>query len=235
MKIKVLIAEDMVSLLKRYQKAVDADPNIEVVAAVKDGYEAVMMTAVCRPDVILMDIEMESRTAGFDASRQILEKYPETKIVILTIFEDEETIFHAFQLGVVDYILKSSQNTELVQCVKDAYNNCSPIRPVIAEKIRREFRRVKNKEEKLLNYVNVATDMTMTELAVLELFRQGKTRSEICRIRNVEISTIKSQVKSILRKFKMERVEEVLEALESISFFDSLFELKKEGIPDADG
>ena len=129
--VKLLIAEDMTPLLKRYEKAVQVDPEIQVVAAVTNGYDAVMMAALHRPDVILMDVEMETRTAGFDAAQRILERFPETKVVILTVFEDEQTIFRAFQLGVVDYILKNSQDVELAQCVRDAYYNCSPIRPVV--------------------------------------------------------------------------------------------------------
>ena len=129
--IKLLIAEDMTPLLKRYEKAVQVDPEIQVVAAVTNGYDAVMMAALHRPDVILMDVEMETRTAGFDAAQHILERFPETKVVMLTVFEDEQTIFRAFQLGVVDYILKNSQDVELAQCVRDAYYNCSSIRPVV--------------------------------------------------------------------------------------------------------
>ena len=129
--IKLLIAEDMTPLLKRYEKAVQVDPEIQVVAAVTNGYDAVMMAALHRPDVILMDVEMETRTAGFDAAQHILERFPETKVVMLTVFEDEQTIFRAFQLGVVDYILKNSQDVELAQCARDAYYNCSPIRPVV--------------------------------------------------------------------------------------------------------
>lgn len=86
--IKVLIAEDMPALLKKYQRLLEKDGELEVVAAVQNGYEAVMKTVLCQPDVILMDIEMETRTAGLDAASQILSQYPQVKIIILTSYED---------------------------------------------------------------------------------------------------------------------------------------------------
>ena len=85
--IKVLIAEDMPALLKKYQRLLEKDGELEVVAAVQNGYEAVMKTVLCQPDVILMDIEMETRTAGLDAASQILSQYPQVKIIILTSYE----------------------------------------------------------------------------------------------------------------------------------------------------
>ena len=124
--IKVLIAEDMPALLKKYQRLLEKDSELEVVAAVQNGYEAVMKTVLCQPDVILMDIEMETRTAGLDAASQILSQYPEVKIIILTSYEDDENVFQAFKLGVSDYVLKNSKQEELITCVKDAYAGRSP-------------------------------------------------------------------------------------------------------------
>ena len=112
--IKVLIAEDMPALLKKYQRLLEKDSELEVVAAVQNGYEAVMKTVLCQPDVILMDIEMETRTAGLDAASQILSQYPEVKIIILTSYEDDENVFQAFKLGVSDYVLKNSKQEELI-------------------------------------------------------------------------------------------------------------------------
>ncbi|MDR3051875.1 MAG: response regulator transcription factor [Oscillospiraceae bacterium] len=225
--IKLLIAEDIPTLLNRYRKACEADAQISVVAAVRSGYEAVMMATMHRPDVVLMDIQMETPVAGFAAARQILAHFPDTKIVILTILQDEEAIFQAFALGAVDYILKGASSAELVQCVKDAYHNCSPIRPVIAETIRREFRRVKAKEDGLMKYLNVVVTLTMSELSILDLFHQGKTRADVCRIRNVEMSTVKSQVNSILRKFECATISELLAMLDKVSFFDNLSGLRQ--------
>lgn len=225
--IKVLVVEDMYPIMKRYQTILEKDKEMEVVAAVQNGYEGVMMTALHRPDVVLMDIEMETCTAGLDASKQILAQFPDTKIIILTVYEDDETVFSAFQLGVSDYILKNSKNNEIITCVKDAYHNCSPIRPVIAEKIRREFQRVKKSENSFLYNLQILIQLTATEIDILDLLSKGYTRTKICEIRCVEMSTIKTQVHNILKKFDKSSIAEVIDMLNQLQIFDYLHNLKK--------
>ena len=120
-KIKVMIVDDMVSLCRKYEAVFAQEEDLEVVAVAHDGYQAIMKSAVTRPDVILMDIEMESKYAGIAATRQILQEFPAIKIVILTVYEEDEMIYAAFQAGACDYILKTASAAAMVQCVKDAY------------------------------------------------------------------------------------------------------------------
>lgn len=227
--IKVLVAEDMLPIMKRYQKILEKDGEIEVVAAVQSGYEAVLMVGVHHPDVILMDIDMETRTSGLDATRQILSHFPDTKIIILTVYEDDETVFTAFQLGVCDYILKNSNPNEIITCVKDAYYNRSPIRPVIAEKIRAEFQRIRKNETSFLYCLQLVTQLTQTEIDILDLLNKGYTRQRICDVRCVEMSTVKTQIHSILKKFSRDSVAEVLQMLNGLQIFDYLHGLNKIG------
>ena len=228
--IKVLIAEDMPALLKKYQRLLEKDEQLQVVAAVQNGYEAVMQTALCRPDVILMDIEMESKTAGLDAAAQILQQYPETKIIILTSYEDAENVFRAFKLGVCDYVLKNSKQEELVSCVKDAFWGRSPIRPVIAEKIRREFQRVKKSEDTFLYNLMLVTKLTQTELDILDLLSQGYSRAEICFMRSVEMSTLKKHIHNIIQKFGMDSMAEVIECVKRLKILEYLHDVKGLGL-----
>lgn len=221
--------EDILPIMKRYKTILEKDSEIEVVAAVQSGYEAVLMVGVHHPDVILMDIDMETRTAGLDATRQILTHFPATKIIILTVYEDDETVFNAFQFGVSDYILKNSNPNEIITCVKDAYNNRSPIRPVIAEKIRQEFQRIRKNETSFLYCLHLITQLTQTEIDVLDLLNKGYTRQQICEVRCVEMSTVKTQVHNILKKFEKDSTAEVLEMLNKMNIFDYLHNLNKLG------
>ena len=217
--IKVLIAEDMPALLKKYQRLLEKDGELEVVAAVQNGYEAVMKTVLCQPDVILMDIEMETKDAGIRASREILAHYPDIKIIILTVYEDDELIFSAFQLGVCDYMLKNSTN-EIISGIKAAYEGRSPIRPEIAGKIRSEFKRVKTYETSFLYMLNLLSSLTVTELDTLYLLSSGHTRADICAIRHVEMSTVKSQIHSILHKFKKKSIAEIITSTEDLHLLE---------------
>ncbi len=220
-KIKVLIAEDVEPIQKRYCTILSRDPLITVGGCARNGYEAVMLAALHRPDVILMDIEMEDREAGIKATREITRQFPEMKVVILTVHEEDELIFSAFQAGATDYLVKNASPDELLHCVKDAYYNRSPIRPMVAEKIRREFQRVKSKEESLLYAIHILSQLTHTEMDILYLLAQGKSRKEICDIRFVELSTVKTQLHSILKKFGKDSVAEVLQLLNSLNIFET--------------
>lgn len=220
--IHVLIAEDMPALLRKYKRELEKESGIEVAASVQSGYEAVIQTALLRPDVVLMDIEMETRTAGLDAARQILSKLPDTKIVILTVYEDDESVFQAFQLGVSDYVLKNSTHDELVACIRDAYFGRSPIRPVIAEKIRREFQRAKTSEQSLLFNLQIISQLTPTELDLLNLLNQGLSRQEICDLRCIVPSTLKTHIHNVLKKFDKQSAAEVISQLNALHIFEYL-------------
>lgn len=226
-RIKVLIAEDVETIRKRYVNILTKDPDIEVVAEVGNGYEAVMQTARTHPDVILMDIEMEEKDAGFRASREILKQYPNMKIIVLTVYKEDELIFTAFQLGVCDYILKNSKPLDIIKGVKDAYNDTSPIRPEIAGRIRSEFKRTKNYESSSLYVLNLLMELTSTEVDVLYLLSQRKSRNEICNIRHIEMSTLKTHVNSILKKCHKKYVQEIIDIIEELDLFDIIRKSKE--------
>lgn len=225
--IKVLIAEDIEPIRNRCATILRTDPGIEVVAEVGTGAEAVVMAEKHTPDVILMDIEMEERDAGLKAAEAILSWFPHTKIVILTVYEEDEMVFSAFQLGVCDYMIKNAKPETIIQGVRDAYNGQSPIRPEIAGKIRSEFKRVKQYESSFLYMLNLFTTLTAAEQELLYLLSQGKTRADICAIRHVELSTIKTQINSILRKFKMRSVDEVIATIENLNLFETVMKRRQ--------
>jgi DNA-binding NarL/FixJ family response regulator len=224
--IKILIAEDISALLKRYRLILEQDEECEVVAAVQTGREAVSMAGIHRPDVVLLDMEMESRRSGLEAAERILSYLPDTKVVVFTVYEDDETVFAAFELGVCDYILKNSTPKEMIRCVKDAYYNRSPIRPVIAQKIRREFRRVKKSESSFLFCLQIILHLTPTELDILNLLYAGNSRKQICEIRCTEMSTVKTQIHHILKKFDQPSTEDLIAILGELHIFEYLHRLK---------
>lgn len=106
--IKVLIAEDMEPLRRLYKKIINSAPDMKVVADTDTGKEAVALALQTQPDVILMDIEMEDRDAGLRAVENILGAKQNPKIIILTVYEEDELIFTAFRLGVTDYLIKNA-------------------------------------------------------------------------------------------------------------------------------
>ena len=225
--IRVLIAEDNPSLVSRYEMILRKDPTFELIESATSGYEAVLFAAIHKPDIILMDIEMESRESGIIASRQILSQLPSIRIIILTVYEDDEFVFSAFKAGVIDYLLKNANPEEIIRSIKDAYHGCSPIRPVIANKIRREFMRVKKREDSYLFHINWVMELSESEIAILLLLAQGKTRSQICQERQVELSTVKTQIRNILRKLQFRSVQEVVDVIRDYNLVEFLKQAHK--------
>lgn len=233
--IKVLIADDLHPICKRYEKYINKNADMQVVGTAYSGKEAIEKSITLEPDIVLMDIEMETRTAGLDATKSILKQLPHTKIIILTVYEDDEFVFLAFQLGVSDYLLKDASPPEIISCIRDAYHNRSPIRPVIAEKIRREFKRVKTSEQSFLYCLHIITQMTQTEIDILDLLSQGYSRTQICEIRCVELSTVKTHIKSILKKFNKTSSAEVIAIINELQILDYIRNISKNMPPDKTG
>ncbi len=226
-KIRVMIVDDMVPLCRKYQTVLSQSEELEVVAIAHDGYQAIMKSAVLRPDVILMDIEMESKYTGIEATRQILQESPKMKIVILTVYEEDEMIYAAFQAGACDYVLKNASAAAMIQCVKDAYYEKSVIRPQVAKKLRTEFKRIKNNEDSLIYTIYLVQLLTDTEKDILLSLHEGKSQKEICRERFIEPATMKTHVRNICKKMKCRSMEDVLRQIDQSGFFYYMDRIRK--------
>lgn len=218
--IRILIAEDMEPIRKKYVKILSKYNDICVTADVGSAAEAITQTHLTRPDVILMDIEMESRDAGLRAAKELLNDFPDIKIIILTVYEEDELIFTAFQFGVCDYILKNAQAADIIKSIRNVFHGITPLRPELASKILGEFKRVKSYENSFLYAVNMVTTLTSSELEILNLLIQHKTRSQICKIRCVEMSTVKTQIHNILQKFHKKSTDEIIDMIDSMNLYD---------------
>ena len=221
-KITVLIAEDVDPIRMRYKIILNEASNIEVVGDAGTGTEICRLAKKLKPDVILMDLEMETKDAGIRAIGEILSLLPQIKIIVLTIYEEDEMVFSAFRLGACDYILKGASDKEIVNSVLLAYENQSPIRPEIAGKIRSEFVRVKTYESNFLCMLNIITSLSPKEIDTLYLLINGYSRKDVCKIHCVEMSTIKSQIRSILKKFNKKNISDIAKDKSTKSILDTI-------------
>lgn len=224
--IKVLIVEDDPLISKRYQMILSKDEQIECVGRASSGYEGTMLAALHKPDIVLMDIELEDKQAGLRATEEILNYLPGVKVVILTVCETDDTVFRAFELGATNYLLKNMPANAILQAIKDAYYDLPALHSNIAGKITREFKRIKTTEDSLMHNFYILTTLTPTELEVLELLMKDYSRQEICKLRHVEPSTLKSQINSILKKFNKSSVQETLPVLRELHIPEILAQRK---------
>jgi len=224
--IRVLIVDDIITFRERFYNLLTTDDKIKIVGMASSGHEAVEIALKEKPDVILMDVMMEDDTAGIEAAQKINEALPDVKIIISTVLEDDETVFNAFQTGAVDYLLKDSNAEEVLNAVHAAYIDKSPIRPYIARKIRKEFKKMRRYQDSLFSTFGILTKLTNVELDILLLLCEGRKREDIARLRCIEISTVKTHISNLLKKFDKKNTSEIVSMLKKME----MIELIKQGI-----
>lgn len=218
--IRLLIADDMLPIREYLNMVLSHEPDMKIVASVDSGALAVKQALEFKPDVVLIDIEMETPQAGIEAIKEISAKAPEIKSVVLTHFKNQENVFAAFEAGAVDYIIKDSSASETLEAIRAAAHDQTIIRPRIASLLRAEFKALRSERNSLIATLNIIYKLTPTELDLLRLLAEGKTPSQITEIRHIEASTFRTHVGNILKKFKASSVRDVVSQLRHLGIFD---------------
>lgn len=217
-KIKLLIVDDMTDIREYFQMIFSKEPDLEVVGLASSGIEATQKARELKPDVILMDIQMETRTAGIDATNAIKSFDPDVRIIILTIHEEDEFLFQAYCAGVMDYIVKTDSISQILNSIRTVYANKLMLRPGVANKIIDEFARLKAQQNSMIYTVNLLSKLTNSEFEILKCYYEGSSYKTISETRFVSQATIKSQVNSILKKFDMKSMKDVVKMLHQMNF-----------------
>lgn len=195
---------------------ITSQSDMELVCECCCGKELIDAVGKKEVDVILSDVEMETHTDGILAAKQILIFYPHIRIIFLSVHDEDSTILEAFEANAVDYLLKSSAPSEILSSIREAYQNCSPISPFAAEKLRSEFHRLRQNEASLLYFLNILFMLTPSERQIIQLLLDGYKVREIASYRNVEVGTIKSQITTLIKKFGVSRSSDILDNLRKL-------------------
>lgn len=192
-KIKVLIADDIKILRQGLQAVLSLDEEIEVVALAKDGKEAYDKTNVYEPDVVLMDMRMPDYDGAYGI-KEIKKKHKEVKVLVLTTFDDEDTIKKAVESGADGYILKEMDDEIVISSVKNAFAGMSVFGDSIY-KVMRENVQIQNETENNSDFI-----FTDRELDVIKLVGQGYDNKEIAAKLFLAEGTVRNQISRILEK-----------------------------------
>jgi len=220
--IRVMIVDDLKNIRDYFQMILENEPDMEVVATAESGVEAVNRFRETEPEVVLMDIQMETRIAGIEATVKIKEMNPDTKVIILTIHEEDEFLFRAYSAGAMDYIVKTNSVADILRSIRDASKNQLSLKPATAQKILNEYYRIKDNQSKMVQILNIVSRLTNSEYDVLKSAYDGYSYRTIAELRFVEEVTIRGHVTKILRKFNARSMKEVIRTLKEISFFESI-------------
>jgi DNA-binding NarL/FixJ family response regulator len=214
-KIRVVIADDEDNYRKAIQKTLSFANDVEVLAVCRDGQEAYDACQAEAPDVLLTDINMP-RVSGIELTRRLLRKEKDLKIVILTVREDDDTVFEAFRAGALGYLLKTSTPQEVIESVRLAGKGEAKITPKIATKVIEDFRRV----EKSTGEFEEATDellvLSERENEILQFVAQGMRNREIADKLGIAEKTVKNHVSNILKALQVNsRTEAAMKAVKA--------------------
>lgn len=205
MAIKLLIVDDHPMVREGLSAMLDAYEEIEIAGKCSNSEEAMKMAFATEPDIILMDIKMEGKN-GIETTRLILDQKPEIKIIILTIFEDPETICLALQSGAAGYILKHISREKLLESIRKVYQDETVIDPAALKRIVSDYARLSKNVEKTRdeqkNETEKETEIELTprEREILLQLIRGLTNKEISAATNLAVDTVKAHLRNIFRK-----------------------------------
>ncbi|MGN0179094.1 MAG: response regulator [Monoglobaceae bacterium] len=225
--IDVLICDDLDEFRSYMSLVFEKEEDINIVGETASAYECIELAEKTKPDVILLDISLEHGKAGIEAIERIKNVSPESKIIMLTMFENDEYIFEAYSKGAVDYIIKNSDEKELCAAVRSVYNNNISIRPNIADRIRKEFQELYTNRKSLLFMMTRFTELSRSELEIVKLLCDGYSYKDIAYQRCVEKETIKNQARSIRKKLNYSNTREMITDLNNMNIFKSLHDFDK--------
>jgi DNA-binding NarL/FixJ family response regulator len=206
MAIKVMIVDDH-NLVREGLKAVFSQGDeIEVVGEAGSGEQAIEMVDQVKPDVILMDISMPGMN-GIQATKAIRDKHPDSKIVILTMLDQEGYVYEAIKAGATGYMLKSTSSDELVNAIQTVNEGKALLHPDATAQLLKEF--VSLAQNKAKDY-----GLSNREMEVLQLLSEGKTNKEVAKALWISEQTVKTHVAHIFDKLgTSDRTETVAQAL----------------------
>jgi DNA-binding NarL/FixJ family response regulator len=208
--LRILLVDDHVLFRKGIASLLSTRPDIEIVGEAGDGVEAVSQARETLPNVILMDINMPERN-GLEATRIIKQELPEVEIVMLTVSEDDESLFEAIKSGAKGYLLKKLEPEQLFGMLEGIRQGEAPISGAMAAKILQEF---KQPQRITSGQPETTDDLTSREIEVLEQVVAGATNQEIAETLHITKNTVKIHLRNILEKLHVQnRIQAAVQAV----------------------
>lgn len=199
--IRVLVVDDHALFRRGLVSVLDEEEDIDVVSEAGDGEEAVREAAALRPDVVLMDVMMPG-ASGIDACASIREAAPHTKLIMLTMSDEESDLFDALKAGATGYLLKAIGVTDIARAIRSIAEGQSFINSAMATKLIGEFAELAKQESSPPSRAALP-DLTPRETEVLKLVARSLNNREIGERLFITENTVKNHVRNILEKLQV--------------------------------
>jgi len=221
-KIKVMIADDSLYICEYFALMLNASDFCECIGTASDEASTLAICEEKKPDVILLDVQMDVMNSGLKLIPKLKALLPNLKIIIISVHDEKELVFEAMRLGAYDYIIKNQPSEEIFTSIRNAYEEKEFVRSNIAKLILDEYKEIEKRQESLIYMFNELMCLSKRETEILRLLCDGKKYSEIASINCVEEVTVRTQVSKILKKLKYDDVNVLVETMKHLKVFDLL-------------
>lgn len=194
-KIRVFVTDDHTLFRQGIKTLIAAEADMEVVGDAPNAGDAVARSVELRPDVVLMDIGMPG-LSSFEAARQIKKNRAETRVLFLTMYDDEDYLVECMEVGANGYVLKDSPASQLVAAIRDVYRGGSYLSPRMLAQLVDDFRSRIKSAHRLPRFATLTT----REKEVLKLLAEGNSVKEIACSLNLSVKTIEAHKFNLMRK-----------------------------------
>jgi len=195
---RILLADDHDLFREGLISLISTEPDLEVVGQALDGLEVLDQARRLRPDLIVMDINMPL-CDGLEATRLIRAEWPEARILILTVHDEDQKLFEAIKSGASGYVLKNTSAVEFLRALRSALVGEAPLPPRLAARLLDEFARMANRSDPPAP-IPMPSELTPREREVLSLIADSAADKEIATQLDLSLHTVKSHVRNILGK-----------------------------------
>lgn len=205
---KIVIADDHAVVRTGFSMILNFQEDMEVIGTAADGVEAYQMVMKYEPDVLIMDLSMPPGESGLIATSKILDSFPKTKILILTMYDDEEYLFHVLRSGARGYILKNAPDEQLLLAIRTVYKGETFIDPKMTTSLVKEF--VQSSDD--ASYSNDPFKiLSKRELEILPLIAKGYGNKDIAEKLFVSVKTVEAHKTRIMDKLNLKSKPELVE------------------------
>ncbi len=213
-KIRVLIADDHTLFREGVRALLNAAPDLEVVGEAANGEDTIAQAAALLPDVILMDIQMP-RVNGIEATRRILRASPHIGVIVVTMLEDDDSVFAAMRAGARGYVLKGADKAEMLKTIRAVAQGEALFGPAIARRLTNFFADL-DAAPRAAAPPQVFPELTDREREVLDLIAQGHNNAEIAERLVLSPKTVSNHVSNIFSKLQVaDRAQAIIRAREA--------------------
>ncbi len=191
---RILLVDDHEVVRLGLRALLEHHPQFEVVGEASNSKEALDQVELTRPDIVLMDIRLPG-ASGIEACEEITSKYPDSRVVMLTSYAEDEMLFSAIRAGASGYILKQIAGADLIRSIEAVGRGEAPLDPAVTQRVFQEVRRAVKEEE-----ASAFANLSQQGRHVLLLVSEGKTNREIAKALFLGEGTVRNYVSSILSK-----------------------------------